>query len=370
MVCRHCGATTSAALDRCEVCRTPNPAQADRSEIATTRPASTPNSPGRRAARIRCAAFPASGTMPVLQPGQQFGRRYTHHPAARIRRHGRGLSRLGCIARRSGRAEADSRRCRHAGTERRDLEARFKRELKLARQVTHPNVVRIHDLGEVEGTLYLTMEYVQGADLATLLQREPTLPLPRALALARQIASGLASAHRAGIVHRDLKPANVMVDALGHAQLMDFGIARSTSAASVHTMPGSVVGTLDYMAPEQARGEPADERADVYAFGLILYELVAGGRPKLERGRRAVESPRATGERAAGSQDGPARRRTRPRADCEQVPVFEPGGTLPVRQRAARGSRNRSTTRDADSQPGGRVPPGLASRPSCCSDSP
>jgi serine/threonine-protein kinase len=107
-----------------------------------------------------------------------------------------------------------------AGTQQaelRQLEDRFKRELKLARQVTHPNVVRIHDLGEVDSTLYLTMEYVQGADLATLLQREPKLPLPRVLALARQIASGLAAAHRAGIVHRDLKPANVMVDAQDHA---------------------------------------------------------------------------------------------------------------------------------------------------------
>ena len=108
----------------------------------------------------------------------------------------------------------------------------------------------------------------------------PEPALSRALALARQIASGLAAAHRAGIVHRDLKPANIMVDAHDQALLMDFGIARSTSAASIHTVPGSLIGTLDYMAPEQARGEPADERADVYAFGLILYELVAGGRPR------------------------------------------------------------------------------------------
>src|SRR4029453_18978751 len=95
-----------------------------------------------------------------------------------------------------------------AGTQQaelRQLEDRFKRELKLARQVTHPNVVRIHDLGEVDSTLYLTMEYVPGENLATILRREPKLELPRALALARQIASGLAAAHRAGIVHRDLK---------------------------------------------------------------------------------------------------------------------------------------------------------------------
>ena len=221
-----------------------------------------------------------SGGVPVLQAGHQFGRRYTI-----IKLLGSGGmaavyqawdETLGtAVALKLIRVDAGT-----SGAELRQLEDRFKRELKLARQVTHPNVVRIHDLGEVDSTLYLTMEYVQGSDLAALLQREPQLPLPRVLALARQIASGLAAAHRAGIVHRDLKPANVMVDAQDHALLMDFGIARSTAAATVHTMPGSLIGTLDYMAPEQARGEPADERTDIYAFGLILYELLAGGRPR------------------------------------------------------------------------------------------
>jgi tetratricopeptide (TPR) repeat protein/tRNA A-37 threonylcarbamoyl transferase component Bud32 len=217
----------------------------------------------------------------TLPPGQQFGPRYTI-----IRLLGSGGmasvyqawdETLGtAVALKLIRVDASTPRA-----ELRALEDRFKRELKLARQVTHPNVVRIHDLGEVESTLYLTMEYVQGADLATLLKREPQLPLPRLLLLARQIAAGLAAAHKAGIVHRDLKPANVMVvEAQDHALLMDFGIARSTTAATINTMPGALIGTLDYMAPEQARGEPTDERTDVYAFGLILYELLAGGRPR------------------------------------------------------------------------------------------
>jgi tetratricopeptide (TPR) repeat protein/tRNA A-37 threonylcarbamoyl transferase component Bud32 len=217
----------------------------------------------------------------TLPPGQQFGPRYTI-----IRLLGSGGmasvyqawdETLGtAVALKLIRVDASAPRA-----ELRALEDRFKRELKLARQVTHPNVVRIHDLGEVESTLYLTMEYVQGADLATLLKREPQLPLPRVLLLARQIAAGLAAAHKAGIVHRDLKPANVMVvEAQDHALLMDFGIARSTTAATINTMPGALIGTLDYMAPEQARGEPTDERTDVYAFGLILYELLAGGRPR------------------------------------------------------------------------------------------
>jgi tetratricopeptide (TPR) repeat protein/tRNA A-37 threonylcarbamoyl transferase component Bud32 len=291
MLCGHCGATTSPELDRCTVCHTPVPVSAEPSgqphttaagldrELTRLAAVSQPDAP---TIGVTSPGVPAGGVL-ALQPGHHFGRRYTI-----IRLLGSGGmaavyqawdETLGtAVALKLIRVDADT-----PEVELRQLEDRFKRELKLARQVTHPNVVRIHDLGEVESTLYLTMEYVQGADLAALLQREPKLPLPRVLALARQIASGLAAAHRAGIVHRDLKPANIMVDAQEHALLMDFGIARSTApvhGASLHTMPGSLIGTLDYMAPEQARGEPADERTDVYAFGLILYELLAGGRPR------------------------------------------------------------------------------------------
>ncbi len=251
----HEPATTAAGLDR---------------ELTRLSSGQTGNAP----------TMGVSGGVPVLQPGHHFGSRYT---IIRLLGSGGMAAVYQAWDETLGTAVALKLIRVGAGTpeiELRQLEDRFKRELKLARQVTHPNVVRIHDLGEVESTLYLTMEYVQGADLAALLQKEPKLPLPRVLAFARQIASGLAAAHRAGIVHRDLKPANVMVDAQDHALLMDFGIARSTSAATMHTMPGSLIGTLDYMAPEQARGEPADERTDVYAFGLILYELIAGGRPR------------------------------------------------------------------------------------------
>lgn len=160
-----------------------------------------------------------------------------------------------------------------------ELEARFKRELLLARQVTHPNVVRIHDLGELGDTKYLTMAYVEGADLSSTLRRDGRLPVPRALAIIRQVTDGLAAAHRQGIVHRDLKPANVMLTAEGHALLTDFGIARSMDAATKYTSPGAIVGTLDYMAPEQVLGQPADRRTDVYALGLIFYEMLAGARP-------------------------------------------------------------------------------------------
>ncbi len=129
------------------------------------------------------------------------------------------------------------------------LEERFKRELRLARQVTHPHVIRIHDLGEVSGLKYLTMEFVQGADLGLVLKRQGKMAVGRALAIAHQIAEGLGAVHKAGIVHRDLKPANVILDAEDHARLTDFGIARAVDAKTLYTIPGSVVGTLDYMAP-------------------------------------------------------------------------------------------------------------------------
>ena len=173
------------------------------------------------------------------------------------------------------------------------VEARFKRELLLARQVTHPNVVRIHDLGEIDGLKYITMPYIEGKDVFDVLNECGTLPVPRALAIARQVAAGLCAAHRAGVVHRDLKPANIMIDGEERALIMDFGIARGTADAveaqapggglarhsdAAETRVGTVVGTIEYMAPEQARAEPVDHRVDIYAFGMILYRMLVGRR--------------------------------------------------------------------------------------------
>jgi tetratricopeptide (TPR) repeat protein/TolB-like protein len=173
-----------------------------------------------------------------------------------------------------------------------EIERRFKRELLLARQVTHPNVVRIHDLGEIDGIKYITMPYVDGRDLSEIIAGARRLPMAEALGLARQIAAGLAAAHAAGVVHRDLKPANIRIDREGRALIMDFGIARSAAgpadarpgcaapaaAQADATRLGTVIGTVEYMAPEQARGEAVDHRADIYAFGLILSRLLVGRR--------------------------------------------------------------------------------------------
>ena len=191
-----------------------------------------------------------------------------------------------------------------------EIERRFKRELLLARQVTHPNVVRIHDLGEVNGIKYITMPFIAGADLATILKEHTKLPVDRALRIARGVVSGLVAAHGAGVIHRDLKPANIMIGPGDEPTLMDFGIARSAGGpelaahagpsilhpdisrtaalAASSTVAGAIVGTVAYMAPEQARGEAVDQRADVYAFGLILYDMLIGGR-RSARALSAVE---------------------------------------------------------------------------------
>jgi tetratricopeptide (TPR) repeat protein len=157
---------------------------------------------------------------------------------------------------------------------RRDQVSRFKSELLLARQVTHKNVVRIHDLGEVGGLKYITMSYIEGETLAALIKRLGTVPVAQALSLARQIADGMAAAHEAGVIHRDLKPENVIVNREGHALIMDFGIAHSSSAGAASG--GPMTGTIAYMAPEQATGKAVDGRADIYAFGLIVYDMLVG----------------------------------------------------------------------------------------------
>ncbi len=159
----------------------------------------------------------------------------------------------------------------------RDLEQRFKRELLLARQITHKHVVRIHDIGDIEGLKYLTMPFIDGETLADLLRREGKLPVPRAASIVSQVAAGLEAAHAKGVVHRDLKPENIMIEKdTGDALIMDFGIARSVESGSTQTAAGSVIGTLEYMPPEQAQGKKVDGRADIYALGLILYDCLVG----------------------------------------------------------------------------------------------
>jgi TolB-like protein/Tfp pilus assembly protein PilF len=155
---------------------------------------------------------------------------------------------------------------------------RFRNELKFARRISHRNICRMYDLGRAQDTTYISMEFVSGEDLKRLLQRVGQLSARRALAVAEQLLDGLAEAHRLGVVHRDLKPQNIMIDRDGNARIMDFGIARSIQGTGI-TDTGAVLGTPDYMAPEQLEGKEADKRTDIYAFGAILYEMATGVPP-------------------------------------------------------------------------------------------
>ncbi|MGB3863381.1 MAG: serine/threonine-protein kinase, partial [Candidatus Aminicenantaceae bacterium] len=155
---------------------------------------------------------------------------------------------------------------------------RFRNELKMARKITHKNICRMYDLNEEDGTPYITMEYVSGEDLKSLIRKQGKLSEERTIAIARQVCEGLAAAHELGVVHRDLKPQNIMIDEKGNAKVMDFGIARSVEAAGV-TATGMIIGTPDYISPEQVEGEEADQRSDIYALGVILFEMVIGSVP-------------------------------------------------------------------------------------------
>src|SRR5580700_4366541 len=152
---------------------------------------------------------------------------------------------------------------------------RFRNEVRISRRVSHANVCRVYDVGEVDGHTFFTMEYVDGEDLASLLRRIGRLPADKALEIARQLCAGLAAAHAKGVLHRDLKPANIMLDGRGQVVVTDFGLA-----GLVDQIPGSDVrsGTPAYMAPEQLEGKEVNTKSDIYSLGLVLYEIFTGKR--------------------------------------------------------------------------------------------
>ncbi len=159
-----------------------------------------------------------------------------------------------------------------------EITQRFTQELLLARQITHRNVIRIFDVRDSGGLKFITMEYVEGRDLGSLVEAKGKLPIAESVAIVMQICSGLACAHAEGVVHRDLKPSNIMVEPNGRVVVMDFGLARADHIGQM-TQTGAVMGTYQYMSPEQAKGAKADARSDIFTVGIILYELLTGKTP-------------------------------------------------------------------------------------------
>ena len=159
-----------------------------------------------------------------------------------------------------------------------DRKKRLLREARAAGRLLHPNVVALFDAGEADGLLFLAFEFVEGSDLANRLERGP-LSLREVLRIVRQVAEALHYAHGQGVVHRDIKPSNILLDTIGRVKVADFGIAKMAGQSTELTVAGSVMGSPQYLSPEQIRGEELDGRSDVFSLGVVLYELLSGNRP-------------------------------------------------------------------------------------------
>jgi len=216
------------------------------------------------------------GNTGLLEPGQMFDGRYEIKGVL-------GMGGMGVVYRAWDTQLAESvaiktLRLDFASTEPAALE-RFKQEIRLARKITHRNVVRTHDIGQVDGLYYITMEYVEGQSLKHLIQARGPLPVNAALTVGKQLCRALEVAHEQGVIHRDIKPQNLIVEPSGTLKVMDFGIARLATRTQGMTQAGMAVGTPEYMAPEQLLGAEVDFRVDLYATGAVLFESLTGRPP-------------------------------------------------------------------------------------------
>jgi serine/threonine-protein kinase len=159
-----------------------------------------------------------------------------------------------------------------------ELLQRFQREAEAVGRLSHPNIVTVYDVGDAEGQLYMAMELLEGDDLRSLIERRLPIPLADRVRILQKICEGIAYAHSKGVVHRDIKPANILVTSDGRVKLLDFGLARVATRSTI-TRQGVILGTPDYMAPEQAMGKGTDRRSDAFSAGAVFYEVLAGGKP-------------------------------------------------------------------------------------------
>jgi eukaryotic-like serine/threonine-protein kinase len=159
-----------------------------------------------------------------------------------------------------------------------ELNQRFQREAEAIGRLSHPNIVTVYDLGQTDGQLYMAMELLEGEDVRSLIEKRVDIPLVDRVRLLVQICEGVGYAHSRGVVHRDIKPANILVTNAGHVKILDFGLARVSTRATI-TKKGVILGTPDYMAPEQAMGKPVDQRSDVFSAGAVFYEFLTLEKP-------------------------------------------------------------------------------------------
>ncbi len=301
MDCPHCQTRNPLGAANCSKCRAPLGGSAETLVAEMTPPAessavtleSAPQTPPGNTSDVTLdgsdsssMAIPTAWSAPVLaqggvsvvftsiQPGSVLGNRYEilsilgeGGMGAVYKARDRELDRL--VALKVIRPELAGRP---------EILQRFKQELILARKVTHRNVIRIFDLGEAEGTKFITMEFIEGHDLKSVLTREGKLPPDRAIEIIQQVCLALEAAHAEEVVHRDLKPQNIMLDQQGRALVMDFGIARSLEVGGM-TQTGALIGTPEYMSPEQVRGEHVDARSDLFTLGVIFQEVLTGALP-------------------------------------------------------------------------------------------
>src|SRR5712691_8307459 len=263
MVCPACSHTNGEELVQCEECSTPLPFSDQTTGTGLHGGWSVPASDMVVATALK-----------PLTPGTILGERYEiirllgqGGMGAVYQAHDRELDRQVALKVIRGDMAANP-----------EILRRFKQELILARQITHKNVIRIFDLGQADGIKFITMEYIEGQDLQGLLKQEKKLEPADAAKIIAQVCRALDVAHAEGVIHRDLKPQNIMLDKTGRVYVMDFGIARSTLTSSM-TQTGALIGTPDYMSPEQAKGQAVDARSDLFAIGIIFYEILSGQSP-------------------------------------------------------------------------------------------